>query len=112
MTPDRIIRDQAGRPMLAVYGWQGDAPPPSGPQLVPFTRDNLRPAMDRMARAEDAVIHWRRKGKRPHVVWDPCVEVQDADGNVLDHPVGCLPEVIHTLNQYAQQGTNATGGPA
>jgi len=98
MTPDPTVRDKSGRPLLAVYSWPDGA---HGPQLVPFAcgplQERLRPALERMQRAEDAITAWQRAGLRPWVIWDPWVEVQDSNGNVLEHPFGCLPEVIHLI---------------
>jgi hypothetical protein len=94
MSHDQTLRDKSGRPLLAVYGWPDGA---HGPQLVPPER--FRPALERMQRAEDAITVWQKAGLRPWVVWDPWVEVQDSGGNVLGHPVGCLPEVIHLLRR-------------
>ena len=92
----QIIRDSSGRPLLHAYGWPDGATAPSGPQLMPFTRDHL-PALERMQRAEQAITAWQRAGKRPWVMWEPWVEIQDSEGQVLPHPMGCLPEVIHLI---------------
>ena len=112
MSAGQIIRDSSGRPLLHAYGWPDGATAPSGPQLVEFTRDSLRPALDRMALAGSVITHWCKEGKRPQVVWEPWVEIQDADGNVLEHPMGCLPEVIYLLRKRYQAGPNRNPSPA
>ena len=103
MSPGQIIRDKAGKPMLEVHGWPIWATAHYGPQLVLFSRDNLqdrvKPALERMQKAEDAITAWQKAGKRPWVIWEPRIVIQDSEGLVLAHPFGCLPEVIHLIHR-------------
>ena len=103
MSTGQILRDKTGQPMLEVHGWPHGATAPYGPQIVQFTRDNLqdriRPPVERIQKAEEAINAWHKARKRPWVIWEDWIEIQDSAGNVLPHPIGCLPEVIYLIHR-------------
>ena len=63
---------------------------------------HLRPALDRMRRAERALSTWRRQGLNPHVSWGRYVEIVSGAGETLGHPIGCLPELLWLMRRDTQ----------
>ena len=103
MSTGQILRDKTGKPLLEVYAMPHWATAHTGPQLVQFNRDPLqdriRPAVERMQKAEDAITAWQKAGMRPWVMWEPRIEIWDSERLVLAHPFGCLPEVIYLIHR-------------
>jgi hypothetical protein len=62
-------------------------------------QDRVRPALERMARAQSWVRVQRLHCRAPRVCACPdgTTRIIDRRGQPLDHPIGCLPELLWVL---------------
>lgn len=58
------------------------------------TRNN---AFGRLAAARSILAAWKAKGLAPRVQWEPIVQIVSGAGEPLQHPAGCLVEMLWIL---------------